>query len=382
MLTPEQVDILQIIMPLVIDTIPGGAIVLSTDTEKVLWKFASNEFDVPALNVGSKIRIDGSPYQAMQERRVTDEKVARAVYGTRLFMRSFPIMADDCVYGSFIFVIPRVHPLARAFNVFAPLLANMFSEGALLFITDPQKIAYRQGSDKFDLPQFQVGDLLSEDSISLRAMKSRRFMSAELDSSVYGVPCLIATNPVPDEDDPKQLAGSFGLILPRQTSVHLREMSNNLNQGLEEVSAVIQQLAASASQISTNEIQLNSNISQIFKLSENINEVMKFIKQIADETKMLGLNASIEAARAGVAGRGFGVVAEEIRKLSDESKETVAKIKKLTDEINKNVEQTLKSSDLTLRSSEDQAAATQEISASIEEIFSMSEQLAKIAKDI
>lgn len=380
MFTKEQTASLREIAPILVNSIPKGAIFAETNHEKVIWKLASDIFDVPALHAGTPVRSGGGPHRAIREKSVTEEKVPRAVYGMRLIMKSIPILDDGIVTGAFLIITPRLHPVAGAFDDFAPMIADMFHEGAFLYMTDLQKFGYRQPSKKFDMPTIQIGDMLQETSIARKAINTKRLVVEEVDANVYGVPVMVMNYPCFDEDDPSQVVATFGIIMPRKTAADLREMSNNLSRNLEEVSSVIEELAASASNVSGNEQELNSNIRDIFKLSEEINEVLDFIKQIADETKMLGLNAAIEAARAGDAGRGFGVVAEEIRKLSDESKNTVVRIKELTDSIKEKVHETVKNSEVTMRSSEEQAAATEEMSASIEEITSMAEQLETIAQ--
>jgi len=383
MLTKENVAIVKEIAPVIVNLIPQGAILAETDTETITWKLASDIYDVPAIAVGGKVRVGGGPYRAMEEKRVTEEKVPRAVYGMRLIMKSIPMFGENGnTTGSLIFAVPRLHPIAGAFNNFAPIIADMFPEGAFLYMTDLEKYAYRQPSRKFDIPDVRVGDKIPEGAIARKAINSKQLAVEEVDERVHGVPVMIMNYPCFDEDDPTKVVATFGIIISRKTAKDLREMADTLSRGLEEVSAVIQELAASSMSITSNEQQLNSDIMDIFRLSEEINDVLAFIKQIADETKMLGLNAAIEAARAGEVGRGFGVVAEEIRKLSDESRTTVTKIKGLTDEIKHKVDDTVKGSELTMRSSEEQAAATQEMSASVQEITSLSEELGKMAQDM
>lgn len=290
-----------------------------------------------------------------------------------------PIIDGDDIVGSTIIMFPRIHPLAAAFNDFAPLIGEMFPEGATLFITSLTDFAYRYDSKKFGFPDIVVGSPIKEGSPSQEAINTKKPVIRDLPAEFYGKPVQVLTYPIFDGDE---LVGTFGMGLPRQHATDLKEMANNLTSGLEQISSVIEEMAASASQVTTNQQVLNHNVTEIYNVSEEINEVLAFIKQIADETKMLGLNAAIEAARAGEAGRGFGVVAEEIRKLSDESKETVVKIRGLTDRIKERISETTKSSELTLRSSEEQAAATEEMTASIEEITSMAVQLDKMAKEM
>lgn len=380
MINSQAVEGIKQIASILVDSIPGGMLIAIADRNEVVWKVASKVFDVPALNVGTRVREGGGPHQAMQQRKVTEEKVPRAVYGMRLIMTSIPIIDDDLTTGVLILTTPRLHPIARAFNDFAPLMANMFPEGVYIYMTDLEKFAYIQNSDKFNVNNYAVGDPIKDDSIARTVIRSKQMVATELDSSTYGVPVMVVNYPCFDEDDPTQVVATFGVIIPRKTATDLRTMSSNLSRSLEEVTSTIQEMAASSSNISINEQELNTNIKGIFQLSEDINGVLGFIKQIADETKMLGLNAAIEAARAGEVGRGFGVVAEEIRKLSDESKTTVGSIKDLTDKIKAKVDETLNNSEVTLRSSEEQAAASQEMSASIEEITALAERLEKIAE--
>ncbi|MGI5921912.1 MAG: methyl-accepting chemotaxis protein [Syntrophomonadaceae bacterium] len=365
-----------------INLIPGGAIFATADKETVTWKLGSQTFDIPDFQVGTRVRPEGAAFQSIAQQKEVTEKIPRVVYGMRVIMNAIPVYDGDTVTQSFLVIIPRLHPIAKSFNDFAPLIANMFPEGAFLCMTDLTKIAYRHASDKFDMPDLQLGDPLREGWIADRAIKTKSLAVEEVDASVHGVPVLIMSNPCFDEDDNSKVVATFCIALPKQNAVNLRQLSSNLTSGLQEISAVIEELAASASEINTNEQELNNHIEEVNKLADKISEVLAFIKQIADETKMLGLNAAIEAARAGEAGRGFGVVAEEIRKLSDQSKETVVSIRDLITKIKTDVSETTKKSELNLHASQEQAAATEEITASVQEISSLAEQLDKIAKEI
>ncbi|MEN6461207.1 MAG: methyl-accepting chemotaxis protein [Syntrophomonas sp.] len=365
-----------------VNLIPGGAVFATTNTDMVTWKIASNAFDIPAFQVGVKVRADGAAYQCIKKQEEVTEKIPRNVYGMRVIMNSFPVFDGDVVVESFCVLLPRLHPIAGSFNNFAPIIANMFPEGSFLYMTDLNKIAYRHASDKFDMPGLKLGDPIKDGWIADRAIKTKALAVEEVDASVHGVPVLIMSNPCYDEDDDSKVVATFCIALPKQNAFDLRQLSNNLTSGLQEISAVIEELAASASQINTNEQELNNNIEEVNRLADNISEVLVFIKQIADETKMLGLNAAIEAARAGEAGRGFGVVAEEIRKLSDESKETVIKIRDLINKIKTDVNETTQKSELNLHASQEQAAATEEITASVQDISNMAENLDKIAREM
>jgi hypothetical protein len=296
---------------------------------------------------------------------------------------SIPIIneAGDAV-GAFAMAFPKLHPVAKAFGDFAPILSEMFPEGAFLTFTDLNRVMHIQSSKKFDIPSVKVGWELTEDTNASKVIRTKKPDIVEQDSSKYGVPVMVATYPVFDDEDTNEIVGTFGITTPKEVASNLRNLSGNLEDSLAGISSAIQELAASATLIHSNEQDLNNEIKQVIGLSEEINEISSFINEIADETKMLGLNAAIEAARAGEAGRGFGVVAEEIRKLSEQSKRTVPKIKKLTDNITIKVDESSKKSQNSLATSQEQAAATEEITASIEEITAMSEELNKIAQKL
>lgn len=381
-ITADKVDFFKEMTSILVNRFPGGAIFAISDQEKITWKIASKDFDIGEFTPGTRLRIGGAPYQAISTSQPAEEKVPRTVYGIRLLMNAMPIFDGDTSVGSAILILPRLHPIARSFGDFAPLIADMFPEGSFIYMTDLEKIAYRQASQKFDMPDLQLHNPIKEGFVAYRAINTGKLSVENVDATVHGVPVFIMSNPCFDEDDNSKVVATFNIALPKQTAADLRNISSNVSKGLEEVSAVIEELAASSSQINVNEQELNNDIEEVTRLADNISEVLAFIKQIADETKMLGLNAAIEAARAGDAGRGFGVVAEEIRKLSDESKETVVSIRGLINSIKDNTENTVRKSQANLLASEEQAAATEEITASVEEIRSMADTLDKIAQDM
>jgi len=383
MISINGLDYLKAVAELQANIIPGGILFLIIEGDTITWRKSSKIFDLDDFNVGEVIKSDSFANKAMKDKKTVTANIPRSLYGTRLKTVAVPLINDNYeVVGAFSMLLPSLNPIAKAFPDFAPIVAEMFPEGATMLLTDLQKIAYKKASKKFDVDSLQVNNILSEESISIKSIKSKQPFIQELDASIYGIPVLEACYPVFDQDNSDEVVGSFAIITPKEVAVNLRNMSENLEVGLTGIASAIEELAASASNIHTNELELNKEIKQIITLSEEINEVSSFIKEIADETKMLGLNAAIEAARAGEAGRGFGVVAEEIRKLSEQSKSTVPKIKKLTDSIKSKVDETSERSQSSLASSQEQAAATEEITASVEEITSMSEELNKIAKDL
>lgn len=383
MISESELNALKMFAEVQVNLISGGAIFIAVAGDNITWKVASDTFDMDVFNVGTKLAGNSISLRAIAEKKTLSEKVPRSLYGRRLIITAIPVINESGeAVGAFASIFPKLHPVAAAFNDFAPILAEMFPQGVFLYMTDLQKVAYRQPSKEFDLPTFQVGNELKDSDIASKTLRTKQPTIAEIDASVYGVPIYVANYPLFDDDGDKGIVATFGIVIPKKLAQQLRDISVHLNDGLSQISATIEELAASAAQIHSNELELNGDIQGITNLSGEINNVSSFIKKIADETNMLGLNAAIEAARVGDAGKGFGVVAEEIRKLSEHSKSTVPQLKSLTDNINLAVGKASEKSRVSLNSSQEQAAATEEITASIEEITSMAGELNSIAQKL
>lgn len=366
-----------------LDMIPGGVLFVYFEGDTIVWRKASTDFDIDLFQIGDKM-VEGSiAGEALRTNETITRNIPRALYGIRMRTIAEPVVNDEGnAIGVFSIALPRLHPIARAFPDFAPIMADMFPEGSVLYVSDLNKIFHRQASKKFDVPQLALNLELSQEDTPYKVLQSKTVFTEERDASVFGVPVLECCYPLFDEDNPEAVVATLGVIIPKILAGDLRQMSENLNSGVGGIASAIEELAATATSIHSNEQELNEEIQKIIQLSEEINEVTAFIKEIADETKMLGLNAAIEAARAGEAGKGFGVVAEEIRKLSEQSKSTVPKIKELTERIMKTVEETSKMSHTSLDASQEQAAASEEISASVEQITNMSSELNQISQKL
>ena len=75
--------------------------------------------------------------------------------------------------------------------------------------------------------------------------------------------------------------------------------------------------------------KLTEAMERITKTSKEIENIIAAIEGIAAQTNLLSLNASIEAARAGEAGRGFAVVADQIGKLAADSRQSAVTTREL-----------------------------------------------------
>lgn len=88
--------------------------------------------------------------------------------------------------------------------------------------------------------------------------------------------------------------------------------------------------------------QMKEAIDEIHSCSQQIGTIIGAIEDIASLTNLLSLNAAIEAARAGEAGKGFAVVADQVKSLAAESAEAAGKttelIEKTIQAVNKGME--------------------------------------------
>ncbi|SHN80058.1 methyl-accepting chemotaxis protein [Desulfitobacterium chlororespirans] len=381
MLDQRAINSCKLLAEVLVDAIPGGAMFWLVEGNTVTWTKSSEKFGIQIVKTGDQLDERYSSIRAMKERTLLlNQSIKRSKQGERLIMSTLPYVDEyDQVQGAFNMAWPRIHPVIAAFGNFAPILAEMYHDGALLYISDLKKVVMRQASSRFDLQSFQLGQNREEDEAARQALSSQSPVILEMGEEKYGVPVTVANYPLFDEENKDEIVAILGIITPKKTAVELRQIAADLEKGLLEISAAVQQLTASAADIHTNEKVQNDKIREVAAHTEEIRGIMALIRKIADATNMLGFNAAIEATRAGKQGNGFGVVAEEIRKLSEQTRSTIPQIQRLTDSIQEKVNQINLKSMNSLQSSQGQAAATEEVTAGIQEISAMAEELNRIA---
>ncbi len=384
MITIKNEETLKIIAGLEAEIISTGILFLFIEGRTIKWKVASKKFDMEVFKVGSDVSDSAIAVKAMRENKILTEKVPREKYGKRLLTVAIPIV-DENNYpvAAFSIVVPKLHPVAESFNNFAPIVAELFPEGAFIYLSDLTKIAYTQPSKKFTLPNMHVGYELKETDIAYQSIHTGLAQTREVGEERYGVPVYIANYPLFDEEDGgRQIVATLGVVVPKASAGKLRNMSENLSDNLDAISKTVEHLAQNAMNIHENEQSLYTSISSVNDVLNQINKVTEFISAVANQSNMLGLNASIEAARVGEMGKGFAVVANEVRKLSIQSKETVPKITLLTQDIQDRIKDINEKCKFSLQASEEQAAATEEISASIEDLSVMTDEMNSISKSL
>lgn len=382
MISKNELNSIKTLSNIQINLTKEWAVYAIVENNAVIWYTCSDSIKKYESKIKDNISINNSVKTSIKEKRVISENIPASVHGYRMKITSIPITDEKGICnGSFIILLPNINNIERSFKDFAPMITEMFPEGAFLSLSDGCKIVERQASSKFDMPAITIGFDITVDDTSVKAIETGEVQQIDIDTLDYGAPVRVFVYPLHD-DQTNEVVGSINIVRPKQTELTLRDMSENLQNSLTGISSTIEELTASSSLIHESQQLLNNDIDQIIKVSNEIDNISLFIKELANETKMLGLNAAIEAARAGEVGRGFGIVAQEIRRLSDESKNTVPKIQQLTSEIKNRVKEVHKKSQDSLSATQEQTAATEEISANIQEITASSEELANISSKL
>ena len=110
--------------------------------------------------------------------------------------------------------------------------------------------------------------------------------------------------------------------------------TNTVATASEEMSTTISEIARNAEkarsisdQAAQKSTKASENMGELGTAAHSIGKVIETITDISEQVNLLALNATIEAARAGEAGKGFAVVANEIKELAKQTAAATQDIK-------------------------------------------------------
>ncbi|PLX92983.1 MAG: hypothetical protein C0621_08525 [Desulfuromonas sp.] len=200
-------------------------------------------------------------------------------------------------------------------------------------------------------------------------------------------------------------------------SMALSSASQEMSQGATEQAASAEEASSSIEEMSANIRQNADNAMQTEKIAiqaadeaeeggeavektvgamKEIATKITIIEEIARQTNLLALNAAIEAARAGEHGKGFAVVAAEVRKLAERSQVAAGEINKLSinsvtiaeragellDNIVPGIQRTAELVQEISAASKEQDAGTEQIGAAIQQLDRVIQQNASSTEEM
>lgn len=258
-----------------------------------------------------------------------------------------------------------------------PYIRDTLPEDAAIIVTDTVNyIAVEHGrmletgiKEGMELPKY---------SSAYESFMTKKITQAVVPEERYGTSFLVINVPIFDPEG--NVVGTLSSALGRSKEKTLNEISNQLNDGLNQMTYTIQEIATSADRLAS----IGQNLLELADLStKNISEtetILNLIKRVSDQTNLLGLNAAIEAARAGEHGMGFRVVAGEIRKLAENSKSATEQVNQIVSSISEAVSGMVHAIEESGAISQEQAATTEETSVAIKHLTEIAKKLDTFAK--
>ncbi|NPV90029.1 MAG: hypothetical protein HPY50_04545 [Firmicutes bacterium] len=217
-------------------TYEGGAIIFTTDYNHYDFVF-KKDLDIPEIETGAAVTQGGFLDRCLNTGEEVEGRIARSVYGIRLKVIASPVFSKDDpgkVIGACGVYVTRLHPLAQAFDDFAPLVAGILPEGAWVGITDLQQVAYRCGTEKFDLEDLQVGTPIHDVDLAWAAINQKQRLESEVETKEHGI---VRTIRIPLKDaETGSVVGTFGITYPHNLPRELKEMAQkaaNSSSGLD-----------------------------------------------------------------------------------------------------------------------------------------------------
>lgn len=89
---------------------------------------------------------------------------------------------------------------AESFKTIAPHILDLFPQGAVAAIVIADHFQWVANARSFATRIFEVGESISPEGVSARAIKFRQVMTDKVAARVYGVRLIIASIPIVEED--------------------------------------------------------------------------------------------------------------------------------------------------------------------------------------
>lgn len=261
----------------------------------------------------------------------------------------------------------------------AKTVKELLGPEVVVSVTDLEKFIFYTPGNKLN-HGISPGDPVKPDSLTEKALLTKKRVIAKADSKIYGVAYIGKGAPIFDSDG--QMVGSMFVSNPTTSQDTLMEGSIKLEAAMDVIISSSNDLSAASQQLAATAAGMASQSQKITEDVKRTEIVSNLIREVAAQTHLLGLNAAIEAARAGDIGRGFNVVAKDIRALANRThasvKEITEVLKKVILEVGELSEQVFQIAAV----SDEQAKSVEKLSSTILEIASMSKDLKSIAKEL
>lgn len=260
------------------------------------------------------------------------------------------------------------------------VLPNLFPSDAGVNISDKEKLIFIRQAKGFKI-DIHEGDLVGNEPLTNKVIKTRIKESARYAKEVFGFPVLANCIPVVNPDT-NNVVGTVSYWIALEKEEKIVQMANELQKFSDELTSSSGELAGSTQKLVLNSDGTNKLVSETQDGIRSMDEIIQYIKSIAETTNLLGLNAAIEAARAGEHGRGFSVVAGEIRKLATNSKNSTGQINDALEKIKNNINGIILGINEFSDAVEKHAVKAQQISAGSSRLTELSAVLMEFSKDL